>query len=49
MNFDDVSPAALHEHLDQIQADLANCTTPFRANISPASHNRFARQHQSAQ
>jgi uncharacterized alpha-E superfamily protein len=24
MNFDDVSPAALHEHLDQIQADLAN-------------------------
>lgn len=24
MSFDDVSPAVLHEHLDQIQADLAN-------------------------
>ncbi|OYY93884.1 MAG: hypothetical protein B7Y41_09305 [Hydrogenophilales bacterium 28-61-23] len=24
MNFDDVSPAVLHEHLDQIQADLGN-------------------------
>ncbi|PIX96368.1 MAG: hypothetical protein CO126_07205 [Hydrogenophilales bacterium CG_4_9_14_3_um_filter_63_34] len=24
MRFDDVSPAVLHEHLDQIQADLAN-------------------------
>jgi len=24
MSFDDVSPATLHEHLDQIQADLAN-------------------------
>lgn len=24
MHFDDVSPAALHEHLDQIQADLGN-------------------------
>jgi uncharacterized alpha-E superfamily protein len=24
MNFDDVSPAVLHEHLDQIQADLAS-------------------------
>jgi uncharacterized alpha-E superfamily protein len=24
MSFDDVSPSVLHEHLDQIQADLAN-------------------------
>lgn len=24
MHFDDVSPAVLHEHLDQIQADLGN-------------------------
>jgi hypothetical protein len=33
MDFDDVSPPVLHEHIDQIQADLGNLHDAIYAQI----------------
>ncbi len=46
MNFDDVSPAALHEHLDQIQADLAYLHDAISRKYFYL-HQQFATQEQS--